>query len=201
VVEDQFRRLFDADGHRPGAASCRRAAATEHAGGRPEHQFLLAQPFLADTARALESRGAQLIRAFPFGAEGTTRWLQAAATGLGVDPRGSGHAGAAARARRSRRWPATRTRLAGQAHLLLPRFAARSAAGALPARELGMQLTEVGTPYLHRSTWRGTGAAARRHRCSAKARTSNASSTAAAPPRPTSWSAAWAWPTRWRPRA
>jgi light-independent protochlorophyllide reductase subunit N len=38
-----------------------------------------------------------------------------------------------------------------QAHVLLARLAARDPAGALPrTSECGMQLVEVGTPYLHR---------------------------------------------------
>ena len=46
----------------------------------PNTALLLAQPFLSDTARALEERGARLLSApFPFGAEGTTAWLKAAA--------------------------------------------------------------------------------------------------------------------------
>ena len=46
----------------------------------PDTRYLLAQPFLGDTAVALEKRGAQRISApFPLGEEGTTAWLQAAA--------------------------------------------------------------------------------------------------------------------------
>ena len=42
------------------------------AAGRSGTRFLLAQPFLADTARALEERGAARIAApFPLGVEGT----------------------------------------------------------------------------------------------------------------------------------
>ena len=47
--------------------------------------MLLAQPFLADTSRALEARGANWLPApFPLGVEGTTEWLRAAATAFGV---------------------------------------------------------------------------------------------------------------------
>ena len=49
-------------------------------------RFLLAQPFLGETARALEDRGAiRLDALFPFGAEGTTNWLHAASQAFGVD--------------------------------------------------------------------------------------------------------------------
>lgn len=51
----------------------------------PDTKFLLAQPFLTDTARALEERGASYIPApFPLGAEGTTAWFKAAANAFGV---------------------------------------------------------------------------------------------------------------------
>ena len=52
----------------------------------PNTHMLLAQPFLADTARALQARGATLLAApFPLGVEGTTLWLQAAARAFGID--------------------------------------------------------------------------------------------------------------------
>jgi len=51
----------------------------------PNTRMLLAQPFLADTARALQARGATLLAApFPLGVEGTTLWLQAAARAFAV---------------------------------------------------------------------------------------------------------------------
>jgi light-independent protochlorophyllide reductase subunit N len=53
----------------------------------PQTRFLLAQPFLADTARALEERGAtrRIPAMFPLGAEGTLSWLGAAAAAWQVD--------------------------------------------------------------------------------------------------------------------
>ena len=49
----------------------------------PATHFILAQPYLTSTARALEERGAKPIAApFPLGAEGTTAWLRAAADWL-----------------------------------------------------------------------------------------------------------------------
>ena len=65
VVEDQFARLFDALGIAPVRfLPMRRAADLPPVG--PGTTFLLAQPFLGDTARALEERGAQTYRrAFP----------------------------------------------------------------------------------------------------------------------------------------
>ena len=86
VVEDQFARLFAAMGIEPVRFLPPRHAAELPPVG-PRTRFLLAQPFLADTARALEERGARRIAApFPLGIEGTTLWLQAAANAFGVAP-------------------------------------------------------------------------------------------------------------------
>ena len=85
VVEDQFARLFRDARHRRVRFFPPRHA-TELPAVGPNTRFLLAQPFLADTARALEARGATHLPApFPLGAEGTTAWLQAAADAFGVD--------------------------------------------------------------------------------------------------------------------
>ena len=84
VVEDQFTRLFTAMGIGPVHFLPPRQAHDLPPVGQ-ETRFLLAQPFLADTARALEERGATRIAApFPLGVEGTTMWLQAAASAFGV---------------------------------------------------------------------------------------------------------------------
>jgi light-independent protochlorophyllide reductase subunit N len=82
VVEDQFSRLFSDLGIAARFLPARRAGHMPAVG--PGTRFLLAQPFLADTARALEERGARRIVApFPLGAEGTTAWLHAAAEAMG----------------------------------------------------------------------------------------------------------------------
>src|ERR1700722_12188565 len=69
IVEDQFSRLFDALGVGPvHFLPMRRAAADLFVGPTP--LFLLAQPFLRDTASALQERGAKHIAApFPLGSE------------------------------------------------------------------------------------------------------------------------------------
>ena len=79
VAEDQFRRIFAEMGLPDVAFLPARTAAAMPAIG-PGQKYLLAQPFLNDTARALEERGATHIPApFPLGAEGTTGWFKAAA--------------------------------------------------------------------------------------------------------------------------
>src|ERR1700743_2063219 len=85
VVEDQFRRVFASLGMSRVAFLPPRRSSDLPAVG-PNTSFLLAQPFLGDTARALEERGCKRIAApFPLGGEGTTLWLQAAAERFGID--------------------------------------------------------------------------------------------------------------------
>ncbi|TXM95768.1 ferredoxin:protochlorophyllide reductase (ATP-dependent) subunit N, partial [Methylobacterium sp. WL103] len=84
VVEDQFLRIFSELGIGPVAFLPARRAGQLPAVG-PNTRYLLAQPFLTDTAKALEARGATRLSApFPLGVEGTTRWLKAAADAFDV---------------------------------------------------------------------------------------------------------------------
>jgi light-independent protochlorophyllide reductase subunit N len=84
VVEDQFVRILNHMGiERVRFFPPRRA--DDQAPIGTGTRLLLAQPFLADTAKALQARGASLLPApFPLGIEGTTAWLQSAATAFGV---------------------------------------------------------------------------------------------------------------------
>jgi light-independent protochlorophyllide reductase subunit N len=150
VVEDQFSRLFAQIGLR-GAAflPARRSDAMPAVG--PNTRYLLAQPFLADTARALERRGARRIAAaFPLGVEGTTRWLQAAAAAFGIDAAMVDQATASARIRAEAALAHQRQALQGKRIFFFPDSQLEPPLARFLSRELGMQLSEVGTPYLHR---------------------------------------------------
>jgi len=150
VVEDQLGDLL----RRMGIADVaffppRRSTALPAVG--PDTRLLLAQPFLADTARALERRGAQLLAApFPLGVEGTTAWLQAAATAFGVTPEVFEDVTRAARERGNRAMAAHRPWLEGRRVFFFPDSQLEIPLARCLQRELGMQLVEVGTPYLHR---------------------------------------------------
>jgi light-independent protochlorophyllide reductase subunit N len=151
VVEDQFHRLFDAMGLGPVQFFPPRRAGALPAIG-PHTRLLLAQPFLADTARALEARGAQrLVAPFPLGAEGTEAWLQAAATAFAVNPALFERTIAPAKARALKATAAHRPRLAGKRIFFFPDSQLELPLARFLSRELGMQLAEVGTPYLHRA--------------------------------------------------
>ncbi len=150
VVEDQFTRLFNELGIGPVSFLPARKAGLMPAIGSGT-RFLLAQPFLADTARALEARGAQRLPApFPLGAEGTTAWLQAAATAFGVDSERFERVTAPGRERAARALARQRVHLAGKRVFFFPDSQLEIPLARFLARELQMQLVEVGTPYLHR---------------------------------------------------
>jgi len=150
VVEDQFRRLFDEMGVGPLQFFPPRRS-TELPTVGPNTRFLLAQPFLADTARALEERGARrLPAAFPLGAEGTTLWLRAAAEAFGVPAERFESVVAPKRERAQRALARHRTQLAGKRIFFFPDSQLELPLARFLSRELGMALTEVGTPFLHR---------------------------------------------------
>jgi light-independent protochlorophyllide reductase subunit N len=149
VVEDQFQRTFDALGIPV------RFLPARHEGDMPavgtNTRYLLAQPFLADTARALDGRGATRLAApLPIGVEGTTAWLKAAAQAFGVPDAQFERATAPGRARAEAALARCRSQLAGKRVFFFPDSQLEVPIARFLARELGMQLTEVGTPYLNR---------------------------------------------------
>lgn len=150
VVEDQFIRLFDALGiGRVQFLPPRKASVLPAIG--PNTRFLLAQPFLADTARALEDRGAvRLAAPFPLGVEGTTAWLRAAADAFGVAPALFETVTQPHRIRAERALFRYRDQLSGRRIFLFPDSQLEIPLARFLSRELSMQLVEVGTPYLHR---------------------------------------------------
>lgn len=150
VVEDQTRRLFEALGiARVDFLPPRRATDLPAIG--PSTRYLLAQPFLGETALALERRGAERIAApFPLGVEGTTLWLKAAADAWHV-PEGDFAAVTDAAIRRAQRALGPhRAALAGKRIFFFPDSQLEVPLARFLSRELSMQLVEVGTPYLHR---------------------------------------------------
>jgi light-independent protochlorophyllide reductase subunit N len=150
VVEDQFTRIFAEMGiPKVEFLPARKAAAMPVPG--PHTRFLLAQPFLADTAKALEKRGATHLAApFPLGAEGTTAWLKAAADSFGVSDEKFRAATDAGSARARRALEPHREALAGKRIFFFPDSQLEIPLARFLSRELGLGLTEVGTPYLHR---------------------------------------------------
>ena len=150
VVEDQFRRIFASLGiQRVDFLPPRRAAELPPVG--PGTRVLLAQPFLAETARALEARGAQVLTApFPLGAEGTTLWLRAAADAFDVPAARFREATVQGEGRARQAVAHHAERLSGRSVFLFPDSQLELPIARFLARECGMVPIEVGTPYLHR---------------------------------------------------
>jgi light-independent protochlorophyllide reductase subunit N len=149
VVEDQFRALFARMGIERVAFLPARLAGDMPAIG-PNVRFLLAQPFLAATGRALEARGARHLPApFPLGVEGVDAWLAAAANAFGVPAERFEAAVASARARAKASVARHREKLAGKTAFLFPDSQLEPSIARFLARELDMRILEIGTPYLH----------------------------------------------------
>jgi light-independent protochlorophyllide reductase subunit N len=150
IVEDQLLRLIaDLGIANVVSLPARRAGAMPGVG--PGTRYLLAQPFLAETAAALDGRGAVHLPAlFPFGAEGTTAWLHAAAQAFGVSEQRFAQVTAAPRERARKGLALYRERLAGKRLFFLPDSQLEVPLARFLAGELGVELVEVGTPYLHK---------------------------------------------------
>lgn len=150
VVEDQFKRLFTDLGLQDVAFLPARNAASMPAVGA-NTRYLLAQPFLTETARALEARGATRIAApFPLGADGTTGWLTAAARAFGIDAGRIANVTAAGERRARAALEPHRFRLSGKRIFFFPDSQLEVPLARFLSRELGVTLTEVGTPYLNK---------------------------------------------------
>ena len=150
VVEDQMQRVFEALGIGPVAFLPARRAATLPAVG-PNTFVLPAQPFNGDTIRALTARGARLLTApYPFGSEGTTAWLAAAAAAFNVGAETFLRVTQPLAERARRAMARYRTQLAGRSVFFMPDSQLEIPLARLLHRELGMTLIEVGTPYLDR---------------------------------------------------
>ncbi|WP_373506998.1 ferredoxin:protochlorophyllide reductase (ATP-dependent) subunit N [Thiocapsa sp.] len=148
VVEDQFARLFAELGIAPvHFLPPRRTTELPPVGSGTK--VLLAQPFLGETARACEARGASLLSApYPFGIEGTLGWLRAAAEAWDVSGEVLDAVTAPAIARARRGLSHHRESLEGKRISFLPDSQLEIPLARFLHRECGMDLVEVGTPFL-----------------------------------------------------
>ncbi len=156
IVEDQFDRLFDSTGIRVAATKVayfppRRAAQIPAIG--PNTKFILAQPFLNATRRAMIEKGANHVPAlFPFGVNGTQAWLYAAADAVGVDRADVDTATAAPIARARKALEHYKPVLEGKRLWFMPDSQLELPLARFMHEECGMQILEVGVPYLDRKT-------------------------------------------------
>lgn len=150
VVEDQFLRIFEGLGIENVAFLPSRTSTSLPQIG-PRTRVLMAQPYLGETLRALEERGASILPAlFPLGEEGTTAWLKAAADAFDVEPGRFQAITGPGRRRAREAVGAHRAALEGKRVFLFPDSQMEPALGRFLSREAGAELVEVGTPYLHR---------------------------------------------------
>ncbi len=151
VVEDQFSRLFaqlniTEVGFLPG----RQATALAPVG--PNTRYILAQPFLNDAAKALDDRGATRIEApFPLGAEGTQAWFAAVAAAFEVDQVVFDQVLQAPIERAKKALTKYRLELENRSVFFFPDSQLEIPLARFLHRELGMKLTEIGTPFLQRT--------------------------------------------------
>jgi light-independent protochlorophyllide reductase subunit N len=150
AVEDRFVALFERLGI-PTVRSLPPRRSTELPPVGPGTRVLLAQPFLSGTARALQRRGAQLIEApYPFGVEGSRDWMAAAAAAFGVDPARVAEVLDPLVERGRRALAPHRAVLEGKRLFLMPDSQMEIPLARFLSRECGMELVEVGVPYLDR---------------------------------------------------
>lgn len=147
IVEDQFRRLFvqigiDCVEFFPGRSS------TDLPAVGMNTQILLAQPYLGETLRALQGRGAHYIPApFPVGVEGTAAWFHAAGAAFGITKERVEASLEAPKARAIKALSSYRDELAGRRFAMLPDSQLEIPLARFLSRECAMTPVEVGTPY------------------------------------------------------
>jgi light-independent protochlorophyllide reductase subunit N len=151
VVEDQFRRYFHDMGiARVAFLPSRRIGELPSVG--PATSYLLAQPFLAQTAAELDNRGASRIDAlFPLGVEGTSAWVMAAADALCIPPQRARMVIAAPEQRARAVLEKWRSEFDGKRVFFFPDSQLEIPLARFLWRELGIEPIEIGTPYLHNS--------------------------------------------------
>ncbi len=150
VVEDQFARLFAALGI-DGVTFLPGRSATETLTIGPGTRYVLAQPYLGATAAALEKAGATRIDAlFPLGGEGTRAWLAAIADAFGVAPSLFEAVIAKPLQRAAEATGHYRDWLAGKRVFFFPDSQLEPSLARYLQSELGAEIVEVGSPYLHR---------------------------------------------------
>ncbi len=114
-------------------------------------KVLLCQPFLGDTSRRLRDRGAEILAApYPLGAEGSRLWMEAAARAWGIDDVTINATLDPLMERARQALEPHRRRLEGKRIFLLPESQLEVPLARFLHRECGMELVEVGMPYLNR---------------------------------------------------
>lgn len=151
VVEDQMQRIFkDLGIHNVEFFPARNSEKLPTIDKNTV--YLLAQPFLAETAKRIESKGATRLPApFPLGVQGTSAWFWAAAVAFNIANDVFENALAAPRQRAVIAVAKHRKILENKKIFFFPDSQLEIPLARFLSNELGMQLTEVGVPYIHRA--------------------------------------------------
>ncbi len=149
-VEDRFKKLFNNIGI-TNVESFPPRQSTELPKIGNNTKVLLTQPYLSDTVRDLKHRGCEIIYApFPLGVEGSTKWFLAAADAFKISEL-KVHEVIAPLANRARQALEKHTEiLSGKKLFLLPESQLEISLARFLHNECGMELIEVGTPYLNK---------------------------------------------------
>ena len=150
AVEDRLVHLFARLGIET-VCSLPPRQSTELPGVGPGTSVLLTQPFLSNTARLLKQRGAKVLSSpFPLGAEGSRRWMETACRDFNLPGDRVAAVLNPLEQRAQMALAPHRARLAGKRIVLLPESQLEIPLARFLQRECGMELVEVGTPYLNR---------------------------------------------------
>ncbi len=118
----------------------------------PGTKVLLAQPYLGNTARLLQDKGAELIKApFPLGAEGSKLWMEEAAKAFKINEDLIKATLDPLLKRAEKALQPYKAQLSGKKVFLLPESQLEIPLARFLSRECGMELIEIGTPYLNRA--------------------------------------------------
>jgi light-independent protochlorophyllide reductase subunit N len=150
VVEDQMQRIFKDMGLLDVQFFPARNSKTTPVIDA-DTVFLLAQPFLADTAKRMEDKGAKRIPApFPIGAEGTSAWFRAAGETFQIKRELVEKALSAPMQRAQIAIAKHRVHLENKKIFFFPDSQLEIPLARFLSKELGMKLLEVGVPYIHK---------------------------------------------------
>ncbi len=149
-VEDRLVTLFKRLGI-PKVASFPPRQSVDLPSVGPGTKVLLTQPYLSETTRELKNKGAEILKApYPLGIEGSTLWMKAAAKSFKVNESLLNQTLEPLILRAHKALEPFKEKLSGKRIFLLPESQLEIPLARFLSRECGMELLEVGTPYLNR---------------------------------------------------
>ena len=150
IVEDQMARIFNKMGISNVCFFPSRLSSTLPPLSKNTF-FILAQPFLNETAKGLEAKGVKRLSAkFPFGVEGSKAWYKAIATFFGVSSTVFDEAIKAPLARALKAVQVKKNIFQDKKVFIFPDSQLEISLARFLCQELGAEIVEIGTPYLNK---------------------------------------------------